>query len=273
MDIEIGLGKRARSGYSLSDLSLVPSRRTRDDDDVDLEWQIDAFRLSVPIIAAAARSSVGGLTTLSLGEDDLADPTSCRDRLAAVREGGGVAGVAVHPTLAVAAQDCIRSLEPDVLVVAGAIVSAEHVSRQRETLNLKQYVREMEMPVIAGSCASYRSALHLMRTGAAGVVIGSVPDGRSVGVPLATAIADARAARMRHLDETGVYVHLIAAGEVVDGDDAAVAIACGADAVMIDADDADDVAGPIALRLRRSMARCGYETPKEMQDAELVVLR
>ena len=274
MDIEIGRGKRARSGYSLHDLSLVPARRTRDDEDVELAWQIDAFRLPTPVVAAPGHhASADGLTTRVLERADLDDPGPCRDALATVRDSGGVAGLSVHPTLAVDAQECIRRLEPDVLFVSGSIVSAEHVSQRRETLNLKQWVRSMEMPVVAGACASYRSALHLMRTGAAAVLIGSVPDGRSVGVPLATAIADTRAARMRHLDETGVYVHLIAASDVVDGDDAAVTIACGADAVMVAADDVDAPAGPIASRLRRSMARCGYETPKEMQDAELVVVR
>jgi IMP dehydrogenase len=54
-----------------------------------------------------------------------------------------------------------------------------------------------------------------------------------VGNPQATAIADARAARMRHLDETGVYVHVIAEGGMATGGDIAKAVVCGADGVML----------------------------------------
>jgi IMP dehydrogenase len=96
--------------------------------------------------------------------------------------------------------------------------------------------------VIVGGCASYQAALHLMRTGAAGVLVGIGPGVTSttnrvlgVGNPQATAIADARAARMRHLDETGVYVHLIADGGMVTGGDIAKSVVCGADAVMMGA--------------------------------------
>ena len=94
--------------------------------------------------------------------------------------------------------------------------------------------------MIVGGCASYQAALHLMRTGAAGILVGVGPGHActtrgvlGIGVPQATAIADARAARMRHLDETGVYVHVIADGGMGTGGDIAKAIVCGADAVMI----------------------------------------
>ena len=107
-------------------------------------------------------------------------------------------------------------------------------------MNLKRFVRELDIPVIVGGCASYQAALHLMRTGAAGVLVGVGPGHActtrgvlGIGVPQATAIADARAARMRHLDETGVYVQVIADGGMATGGDIAKAIVCGADAVMI----------------------------------------
>jgi IMP dehydrogenase len=119
-------------------------------------------------------------------------------------------------------------------------VSAEHVSKTVEPLNLKRFVRELDIPVIVGGCASYQAALHLMRTGAAGVLVGVGPGNActsrgvlGIGVPQATAIADAKGARMRHLDETGVYCHVIADGGMSTGGDIAKAIACGADAVMI----------------------------------------
>ena len=119
-------------------------------------------------------------------------------------------------------------------------MSAEHVTKDGDPLNLKTFVRRFDIPVIVGGCGSYQAALHLMRTGAAGILVG-VGTGRSsttrrvlgVGLPQATAIADARGARMRHLDETGVYVHLIADGGMETGGDIAKAVALGADAVML----------------------------------------
>src|SRR5207248_76725 len=124
----------------------------------------------------------------------------------------------------------------------GTVVSAEHVSRDpaRQPLNLKKFIREFELPVIVGGCASYSTALHLMRTGAVGVLAGVGPGHActtravlGIGVPQATAIADARAARAQHLDETGVYVHVIADGGMSTGGDIAKAVVCGADAAMI----------------------------------------
>ena len=136
----------------------------------------------------------------------------------------------------------VLEAELDILVVQGTVVSAEHVSKDpaRQPLNLKKFIREFEIPVIVGGCASYSTALHLMRTGAVGILVGVGPGHActtrgvlGIGVPQATAIADAAGARIRHLDETGVYVHVIADGGMRTGGDIAKAIACGADAVMI----------------------------------------
>ena len=125
-------------------------------------------------------------------------------------------------------------------VIQGTVVSAEHVSKSTEPLNLKRFIREFDIPVIVGGCASYQAGLHLMRTGAVGVLVGVGPGNActtrgvlGLGVPQATAIADVAGARMRHLDETGVYVHVIADGGMSKGGDIAKAIACGADAVML----------------------------------------
>ncbi len=114
------------------------------------------------------------------------------------------------------------------------------MSKTAEPLNLKRFIREFEIPVIVGGCASYQAGLHLMRTGAVGVLVGSGPGNActtrgvlGIGVPQATAIADVAGARMRHLDETGVYCHVIADGGMSKGGDIAKAIACGADAVML----------------------------------------
>ncbi|HEX5196537.1 MAG TPA: GuaB3 family IMP dehydrogenase-related protein, partial [Gaiellales bacterium] len=128
----------------------------------------------------------------------------------------------------------------DVLVIQGTVVSAEHVSTVVEPLNLKEFIATMPVPVIVGGCASYQAALHLMRTGAAGVLVGVGPGAActtrgvlGVGVPQATAIADAAAARVQHLLETGQYVNVIADGGMRTGGDISKAIACGADAVMV----------------------------------------
>jgi IMP dehydrogenase len=129
----------------------------------------------------------------------------------------------------------------EILVVQGTIVSAEHVSRGSEPLNLAEFIASMDVPVVAGGVGDYRTAMHLMRTGAAGVIVGhgagastSTGDVLGIGVPMATAVADAAAARRDYLDETGGrYVHVIADGGMRTSGDVAKAIACGADAVML----------------------------------------
>ncbi|MGI9017876.1 MAG: GuaB3 family IMP dehydrogenase-related protein [Euzebya sp.] len=128
----------------------------------------------------------------------------------------------------------------DVLVIQGTVVSAEHVSSRSEPLNLKDFIARYDIPVVVGGCASYASALHLMRTGAAGILVG-VGTGNAgttrtvlgLGVGQATAIADAAGARSRHLEETGRHVQIIADGGIRTGGDVAKAIAVGADAVML----------------------------------------
>ena len=130
----------------------------------------------------------------------------------------------------------------EILVLQGTIVSAEHVSRDGEPLNLKSFIGDLDVPVIAGGVHDYRTAMHLMRTGAAGVIVGyghsqgvtSTDSVLGIGVPMATAIIDAAAARRDYLDETGGrYVHVIADGGVLTSGDIAKSIACGADAVML----------------------------------------
>jgi IMP dehydrogenase len=131
----------------------------------------------------------------------------------------------------------------DLLVIQGTIVSAEHVtgSATHPPLNLKTFIADLDVPVIVGGCTNYQTALHLMRTGAAGVLVGIAADEWSttsqvlgIDVPMATAIVDAAAARRDYLDETGGrYVHVVAAGAVETSGDIAKALACGADAVML----------------------------------------
>ena len=120
------------------------------------------------------------------------------------------------------------------------MISAEHVSSKSEPLNLKEFIAEVPVPCIVGGCASYSTGLHLMRTGAVGVLVGVGPGAActtrgvlGIGVPQATAIADVAAARSQHMLETGEYCNVIADGGMRTGGDVSKAIACGADAVMI----------------------------------------
>lgn len=282
-DIDIGMGKTGRRAYHLDDVNLVAARRTRDPEDVDLSWEIDAFHFDLPIMAAAMDSVVSPTTAVTIGEaggvgvlaleglwtryDDpdplLAEiaalddagaaitrlqelyaepikPELIRDRIKEIRAAGVVSCAAITPQRLPAFADTLLAAELDLLVVQGSVVSAEHLTSDGDPLNLKTFVRRFDIPVIVGGCGSYSAALHLMRTGAAGILVGVGTGVTSttrtvigVGMAQATCIADARAARMRHLDETGVYVHLIADGGIRTGGDIAKAVACGADAVMV----------------------------------------
>ncbi|MEI7593515.1 MAG: GuaB3 family IMP dehydrogenase-related protein [Actinomycetes bacterium] len=281
-EVEIGIGKSGRRAYGFDDIAIVPSRRTRDPEDVDISWEIDAFRFDLPLMGSAMDGVISPATAIEIGRlggvgvlnleglwTRYEDPDSILEEIAKlspekatlrmqdiyaepikpeligmrireIKEAGVVSCASVTPQRTNAFAEAILAAELDLLVIQGTVVSAEHVSKTAEPLNLKQFVRELDMPVIVGGCASYQAALHLMRTGAAGVLVGVGPGHActtrgvlGIGVPQATAIADARAARMRHLDETGVYVHVIADGGMGTGGDIAKAIVCGADAVMI----------------------------------------
>jgi IMP dehydrogenase len=161
-----------------------------------------------------------------------------------IRESGVTVAARVSPQHAVELTPDLLAAGVEILVVQGTIVSAEHVARDGEPLNLKRFISDLEVPVIAGGVGDYRTAMHLMRTGAAGVIVGygqssgvtSTDAVLGIGVPMATAIADAATARRDYLDETGGrYVHVIADGGVHTSGDIAKSIACGADAVMLGA--------------------------------------
>ncbi|WP_020668351.1 GuaB3 family IMP dehydrogenase-related protein [Amycolatopsis nigrescens] len=161
-----------------------------------------------------------------------------------VRESGVTVAARVSPQHAAELTPDLIAAGVEILVVQGTIISAEHVAREGEPLDLKDFIGRLDVPVIAGGVGDYRTAMHLMRTGAAGVIVGhgyapgvtSTDRVLGIGVPMATAIIDAAAARRDYLDETGGrYVHVLADGGMSSSGDIAKAIACGADAVMLGA--------------------------------------
>ena len=281
-DVEIGRGKSGRRAYGFDDIAIVPSRRTRDPEDVDISWEIDAYQFELPLMASAMDGVVSPATAIEIGRlggvgvlnleglwTRYEDPESLFDeighlepdkatarmqqiymepikpelfarRIAEIKDAGVVSCASLTPQRTARLAPHLLDAELDLFVIQGTVVSAEHVSKSTEPLNLKRFIREFDIPVIVGGCASFQAALHLMRTGAVGILVGVGPGHActtrgvlGIGVPQATALADARSARAQHLDETGVYVHVIADGGMATGGDIAKAIVCGADAVMI----------------------------------------
>src|SRR5918992_709001 len=219
MEVEIGRGKKGRRAYGFDDIAIVPSRRTRDPDDIDITWMLGPYRFELPLLASAMDGVVSPRTASILGKL------------------GGL-GVLNLEGIWTRYEDPEAGL--DILVIQGTVVSAEHVSTRSEPLNLKEFIREMPVPVVVGGCASYATGLHLMRTGAEAVLVGVGPGAActtrgvlGIGVPQATAIADVAAARSQHMLETGEYVKVIAHRGMRNRGDVSKAFARGADAGMI----------------------------------------
>ena len=282
-EIEIGRAKRARRAYGFDDVAIVPSRRTRDPEEVSTDWQIDAYRFEIPVLAAPMDSVMSPATAIKLGQlgglgvlnlegiwtryedpeplletlgglqgvdairrlqEIYSEPVKAElitERLREVRAAGVTVAGALSPQHTKEFAKTVVDAGVDMFVIRGTTVSAEHVSSQAEPLNLKQFIYELDVPVIVGGCATHQAALHLMRTGAAGVLVGfgggashTTRTVLGVAVPMASAVADVAAARRDYLDESGGrYVHVIADGSIGKSGDIAKAIACGADAVMV----------------------------------------
>ena len=266
-EVEIGIGKSGRRAYGFDDIAIVPSRRTRDPEDVDISWEIDAFRFELPLMGAAMDGVISPATAIEIGRlggvgvlnleglwcryedpepllEEIADlsadkatlrmqeiyqeplkPELIAPRIREIKAAGVVSCASVTPQRTAAWATEILAAELDLLVIQGTVVSAEHVSKTVEPLNLKRFVRELDIPVIVGRLRQLpgrppphahgrrrragrrrsRPRLHHPRRCSASAC------------PQATAIADAKAARMRHLDETGVYCQVIADGGMGTG--------------------------------------------------------
>jgi IMP dehydrogenase len=284
MEVEIGRGKKGRRAYGFDDIAIVPSRRTRDPDEVDITWKLGPYRFELPLMASAMDGVVsphtagivgrlGGLAVLNLegvfaryedADEQLARISALppeeataemqriyrepvKDeliyrRIREIKDQGVVCAASLTPQRVRSHYEAALEAGLDILVIQGTVISAEHVSNDesRPPLNLKEFIRDVPVPVVVGGCASYATGLHLMRTGAVGVLVGVGPGAActtrgvlGIGVPQATAIADVAGARSQHMMETGEYVEVIADGGMRNGGDIAKAFACGSDAVMI----------------------------------------
>src|SRR6185312_6462414 len=279
MEIEIGRGKKARQAYGFDDIAIVPSRRTRDPDDIDISWKLGPYQFELPMLASAMDGVVspetagivgrlGGLAVLNLegiftryedAEEQLeriaglpkeeatremqeiyrepVKPELISQRIQEIKEQKVVVAASLTPQRVLQWHELAMEAGLDVLVIQGTVVSGEHVSTVSEPLNLKEFIPSLEVPVVVGGCASYHTGLHLMRTGAAGVLVGVGPGAActtrgvlGIGVPQATAIADVAHARSTHMLETGEYCQVIADGGMRNGGDVSKAIALGAGA-------------------------------------------
>ena len=296
MEVEIGIGKSGRRAYGFDDIAIVPSRRTRDPEDVDITWEIDAYKFELPMMGAAMDGVLSPATAIEIGRlggrgclnleglwtryedpepifaeiaelepekatrrmqevyDEPMNAELIGERIREIKDAGVIAVASLTPQRVEQYAKEVLEAELDILVIQGTVVSAEHVSKDaaRQPLNLKKFIREFDLPV-------HRRRLRFVLHGAAPHAHrrgrrprrASGPGRRAprrgvlgIGVPQATAIADAAGARIRHLDETGVYVHVIADGGMRTGGDVAKAIACGADAVMLGSPLASAVRGP-----------------------------
>src|SRR6516164_7930300 len=216
-DVEIGRGKSGRRAYGFDDIAIVPSRRTRDPEDIDISWELDAFHFDLPVIGSAMDGVVSPRTAIELGRlgglgclnleglwtryeepdaffEEIADLPAEKAtrrmqeiyaepikeeliglRIREMKDAGVTTCASLTPQRVEAYAKHVLDAELDILVIQGTVVSAEHVSKTAEPLNLKKFIREFDIPVIVGGCASYQAALHLMRTGAAGILVGVGP--------------------------------------------------------------------------------------------------
>ncbi len=196
-----------------------------------------------PLLEELAAIENGGAATLRMQElyAEPIKPELIAARMKQIRDAGVPVAGALSPQQTQEYASAVEAAGVDFFVIRGTTVSAEHVSNDAQPLNLKEFIRKLDVPVIVGGCATYQAALHLMRTGAAGVLVGfgGGATGRTrhvlgVEVPMASAIADVAAARRDYMDESGGrYVQVIADGALGRSGDIAKAIACGADACMV----------------------------------------
>jgi IMP dehydrogenase len=247
------------SGFSLGALRLeVPILAAAMDGVVDVRFAVEMGRL-------------GGMAVLNLDglQTRYADPTSIlreiaeaprerinallqkvyqapvreqliAERILAVKRAQVPVGVSTVPAQASRRARLVAEAGADCLVVQGTVLTARHVSRSYAQLSFEKLCGEVSIPVIAGNCVEYETALELMQTGIAAILVGVGPGAActtrgvlGVGVPQVTATSDVAAARETYLRDSGRRVQVITDGGMRVGGDIAKAFASGADAVMV----------------------------------------
>src|SRR6266511_1374152 len=326
-EIEIGRAKRGRRAYAFDDIAIVPSRRTRDPEEVSVAWQIDAYRFELPIVAAPMDSVMSPATAIALGKagglgvlnleglwtryDDPAPlleeivrldqqtatqrlqeiystpikPDLISQRVQEIRDAGVTVAGALSPQRTKQFAKHVVDAGVDLFVIRGTTVSAEHVSGQSEPLNLKQFIYDLDVPVIVGGCATHQAALHLMRTGAAGVLVGfgggaahTTRKVLGVAVPMAFACgADAvmvGSPLARASDAPGGGYHWGAEAWHADlprGERVEVGVTGTLEQILFGPSRVPDGTMNLVGALRRAMATTGYTELKEFQRVEVVV--
>src|ERR687888_378530 len=326
MEIEIGRGKKARRAYGFDDVAIVPSRRTRDPDDVDISWTLGPYRFELPLLASAMDGVVspttagiigklGGLGVLNLegiftryeDADEMLARIATLPKEVATREMQEIYKEPIKPDLIAQRiheiKDqgvvCAASLTPqrvrkhyelaleaglDILVIQGTVISAEHVSSDeaRPPLNLKEFIAEVPIPCIVGGCASYATGLHLMRTGAVGVLVGVGPGAActtrgvlGIGVPQATAVAvmiGSPLARAKEAPGRGFHWGMATFHPSLPRGARVATVQDGSlEEILLGPAHENDGTFNLVGALRTSMATCGYEDIRDFQRAEVMV--
>src|SRR5205823_4774222 len=189
-------------------------------------------------IAAADKATVNAILKEAYREP--VKPKLIAERIKAIKDSGVLCAVSTIPARAEERADVVQKAGADVLVVQGTVLTARHSSRSYHQLSFEDLVRNCDIPVVVGNCVHYETALELMETGIAGILVGVGPGAActtrgvlGVGVPQVTATADVAAARDEHMRRGGMRVAVITDGGMRIGADVCKAFASGADAVMI----------------------------------------
>jgi IMP dehydrogenase len=274
MGMWIGKGRKARRSYGFDEIALVPGLVTIDPDDVDSSWQVGSQKYPVPILASAMDGVVntrfaiemgkmGGIAVLNLEgvQTRYENPDEAIEQIVKASGSNGtrlVQELYEKPIqedlvskrieeIKKAGVSAVVSAIPQraerfghIFVVQSTVATARHESTHYQSLDFKKFSKKMKIPVIAGNCVTYSSALELLEAGVEALLVGIGPGSActtrgvlGLGVPQVTAICDCAAARDIFYKKTGRYVSIIADGGMSSGGDICKAFTCGADACMV----------------------------------------
>jgi IMP dehydrogenase len=318
VEVEIGRGKKGRRAYGFDDIAIVPSRRTRDPDDVDISWTLGPYRFELPLLASAMDGVVSPATAAQLGhngglgvlnlegiwsryedadaqlakiatappqkatalmQEIYQEPVKAEliaQRVEEIKSDGAVAAGSLTPQRVRDYFEVAVEAGLDILVIQGTVISAEHVSTRTEPLNLKEFIADVPVPTVVGGCASYNTGLHLMRTGAAGVLVGVGPGGGDLSkaiacgadaVMIGSPLARAKEAPGRgyHWGMATFHPSLPRGTRVATVQDGTL------EEILNGPAHENDGTFNLIGALRTSMATCGYEDIRDFQRAEVMV--